>query len=226
MKNPAGFSNERSNYPEIGDDRALSPVNFGQTLLGDSSQLRLSDAYIDEGDFAAMEVATNINQYLESSSEDHNQNQDNETFLDLRAGDLDKADDPIKVYLKEMGKIPLLSKQREIDLSKKIKEGHDIVRDSIFSSTYGVVRIKRIFYVIVSGRKRPSDLLDFPVEISSIDEKDERYLELTQQLIGELKGIGGQVSEKEAQLAENDLGPESRKQIEDALRLHHQEKYL
>ena len=223
MKNPAGFSNERSNYPEIGDDRALSPVNFGQTLLGDSSQLRLSDAYIDEGDFAAMEVATNINQYLESSSEDHNQNQDDETFLDLRAGDLDKADDPIKVYLKEMGKIPLLSKQREIDLSKKIKEGHDIVRDSIFSSTYGVVRIKRIFYVIVSGRKRPSDLLDFPVEISSIDEKDERYLELTQQLIGELKGIGGQVSEKEAQLAENDLGPEPRKQIEDALRLHHQE---
>ena len=223
MKNPAGFSNERSNYPEIGDDRALSPVNFGQTLLGDSSQLRLSDAYIDEGDFAAMEVATNINQYLESSSEDHNQNQDDETFLDLSAGDLEKADDPIKVYLKEMGKIPLLSKQREIDLSKKIKEGHDIVRDSIFSSTYGVVRIKRIFYVIVSGRKRPSDLLDFPVEISSIDEKDERYLELTQQLIGELKGIGGQVSEKEAQLAENDLGPESRKQIEDALRLHHQE---
>ena len=66
MENPAGFSNERSDYPEIGDDRVLSPVNFGQTLLGDSSQLRLSDAYIDEGDFAAMEVATNINQYLES----------------------------------------------------------------------------------------------------------------------------------------------------------------
>lgn len=223
MENPAGFSNERSDYPEIGDDRVLSPVNFGQTLLGDSSQLRLSDAYIDEGDFAAMEVATNINQYLESSSENHNQNQNDETFLDLSAGDLDKADDPIKVYLKEMGKIPLLSKQREIDLSKKIKEGHDIVRDSIFSSTYGVVRIKRIFYVIVSGRKRPSDLLDFPVEISSIDEKDERYLELTQQLIGELKEIGGQVSEKEAQLAKNDLDPKSRKQIEDALRLHYQE---
>ena len=223
MENPAGFSNERSDYPEIGDDRALSPVNFGQTLLGDSSQLRLSDAYIDEGDFAAMEVATNINQYLESSSENHNQNQNDETFLDLSAGDLDKADDPIKVYLKEMGKIPLLSKQREIDLSKKIKEGHDIVRDSIFSSTYGVVRIKRIFYVIVSGRKRPSDLLDFPVEISSIDEKDERYLELTQQLIGELKEIGGQVAEKEAQLAKNDLDPKSRKQIEDALRLHYQE---
>ena len=223
MENPAGFSNERSDYPEIGDDRALSPVNFGQTLLGDSSQLRLSDAYIDEGDFAAMEVATNINQYLESSSEDRNHNQDDEAFLDLSAEDLDKADDPIKVYLKEMGKIPLLSKQREIDLSKKIKEGHDIVRDSIFSSTYGVVRIKRIFYVVVSGRKRPSDLLDFPVESSSIDEKDERYLELTQQLIGELKEIGGQVAEKEAQLAKNDLDPKSRKQVEDALRLHYQE---
>ena len=84
------------------------------------------------------------------------------------------------------------------------------------------MRIKRIFYVVVSGRKRPSDLLDFPVEISSIDEKDEQYLELTQQLIDELKEIGGQVSEKEAQLAKNGLDLKSRKQIEDALRLHHQ----
>ena len=222
MENSADFSNTEGNYLEIADDGIPSSANLSQTLLGDFSQLRLSDAYIDEGDFAAMEIA-NISQYLESENHIRNQNQNDETFLDLSAGELDKTDDPIKVYLKEMGKIPLLSKQREIDLSRKIQEGFDIVRDSIFSSTYGVVRIKRIFYVIVSGRKRPSDLLDFPVEISSIDEKDERYLELTQQLIGELKGIGGQVSEKEAQLAENDLGPESRKQIEDVLRLHHQE---
>ena len=222
MENSADFSNTGDNYSEIADDRTPSSANLSQTLLGDFSQLRLSDAYIDEGDFAAMEIA-NISQYLESENHIRNQNQNDETFLDLSAGDLDKTDDPIKVYLKEMGKIPLLSKQREIDLSKKIQEGFDIVRDSIFSSTYGVVRIKRIFYVIVSGRKRPSDLLDFPVEISSIDEKDERYLELTQQLVGELKEIGGQVSEKEAQLSKNDIDPKSRKQIEDALRLHYQE---
>ncbi|MEC8893393.1 MAG: hypothetical protein VX901_08705, partial [Candidatus Poribacteria bacterium] len=41
-------------------------------------------------------------------------------------------------------------------------------------------------------------------------------------MIDELKEIGGQVSEKEAQLAKNGLDLKSRKQIEDALRLHHQ----
>ena len=169
-----------------------------------------------------MEVA-NINQYLETNCENHEPNQDEETYLDLTVGDLDKADDPIKVYLKEMGKIPLLSKQREIDLSKKIKEGHQIVHDSIFTTTYGVVKIKRIFYIVISGKKRPSDLLDFPIEISSIDEKDKRYLELAQQLIDELKEIGGHISEKEAQLAANNLEPRPRKQIEDTLRLCYQE---
>ena len=197
-------------------------MNFSQTLLDHSSKCRLSDNYIDEGDFVAMEVA-NINQYLESGSEDHNQNHNDETFLDLSIGDLDKADDPIKVYLKEMGKIPLLSKQREIDLSKRIKKGHEIVQDSIFSNDYGIVKIKKILYIVVSGRKRPSDLLDFPIEISSIDEKDARYLELTQQLIHELKEIGAQVSIKEAQLLRNDLPLKSKKQIEDTLKLNHKE---
>ncbi|HIN30716.1 TPA: RNA polymerase sigma factor RpoD [Candidatus Poribacteria bacterium] len=224
MENSADFSNTGDNYSEIADDRTPSSANLSQTLLGDFSQLRLSDAYIDEGDFAAMEIA-NISQYLESENhiQNQNQNQDDETFLDLRAGELDKTDDPIKVYLKEMGKIPLLSKQREIDLSKKIQEGFNIVRDSIFSSAYGVVKIKRIFYIVVSGRKRPSDLLDFPVEISSIDEKDNRYLELTKRLIGELKKIEAQVCEKEIQLTKNNLDRKSRKRIEDGLRLNHEE---
>ncbi|MFP6719805.1 MAG: RNA polymerase sigma factor RpoD [Candidatus Poribacteria bacterium] len=226
MENSADFSNTGDNYLEIADGGTPSAANLSQTLLGDFSQLRLSDAYIDEGDFAAMEIA-NISQYLESENhiqnQNQNQNQDDETFLDLSAGELDKTDDPIKVYLKEMGKIPLLSKQREIDLSKKIQEGFNIVRDSIFSSAYGVVKIKRIFYIVVSGRKRPSDLLDFPVEISSIDEKDNRYLELTKRLIGELKKIEAQVCEKEIQLAKNNLDRKSRKRIEDGLRLNHEE---
>ena len=222
MENSADFSNTGDNYLEFADGGTPSSANLSQTLLGDFSQLRLSDAYIDEGDFAAMEIA-NISQYLESENHIQNQNQDDETFLDLSAGELDKTDDPIKVYLKEMGKIPLLSKQREIDLSKKIQEGFNIVRDSIFSSAYGVVKIKRIFYIVVSGRKRPSDLLDFPVEISSIDEKDNRYLELTKRLIGELKKIEAQVCEKEIQLAKNNLDRKSRKRIEDGLRLNHEE---
>ena len=222
MENSADFSHTGENYLEIADDGIPSSANLSQTLLGDFSQLRLSDAYIDEGDFAAMEIA-NISQYLESENHIRNQNQNDETFLDLSAGELDKTDDPIKVYLKEMGKIPLLSKQREIDLSRKIQEGFDIVRDSIFSSAYGVVKIKRIFYIVVSGRKRPSDLLDFPVEISSIDEKDNQYLELTKRLIDELKKIEAQVCEKETQLTKNNLDRKSRKWIEDGLRLNHEE---
>ncbi|HIO09700.1 TPA: hypothetical protein EYN09_22560, partial [Candidatus Poribacteria bacterium] len=79
MENSADFSNTGDNYSEIADDGTPSSANLSQTLLGDFSQLRLSDAYIDEGDFAAMEIA-NISQYLESENhiQNQNQNQDDE----------------------------------------------------------------------------------------------------------------------------------------------------
>ncbi len=46
--------------------------------------------------------------------------------IDLTPGALERTNDPVRMYLKEMGNVPLLTREREIELSKKIERGKNI----------------------------------------------------------------------------------------------------
>jgi RNA polymerase primary sigma factor len=45
------------------------------------------------------------------------------------------ADDPIRLYLREIGKVSLLSGEEEVDLAKKIEEGEILIEDAVVNST-------------------------------------------------------------------------------------------
>jgi len=48
-----------------------------------------------------------------------------EKEIDLTPGDLSRTDDPVRLYLREMGSVSLLSREGEIELAKKIEEGKE-----------------------------------------------------------------------------------------------------
>jgi RNA polymerase primary sigma factor len=43
---------------------------------------------------------------------------------DLTAGPLDKAMDPVRTYLREMGTVPLLTREQEVAIAKRMERGH------------------------------------------------------------------------------------------------------
>lgn len=47
-----------------------------------------------------------------------------------------RSDSPVRMYLREMGQIPLLTKDEEIEISKKIEYGESIIIDAICSVPY------------------------------------------------------------------------------------------
>ncbi|HWR57638.1 MAG TPA: sigma factor, partial [Thermodesulfovibrionales bacterium] len=49
--------------------------------------------------------------------------------------------DPVKMYLREMGNYPLLRKEDEIVLAKKIEEGMEVIMRSIFSLPFALERL-------------------------------------------------------------------------------------
>jgi RNA polymerase primary sigma factor len=54
-----------------------------------------------------------------------------ENELDLTPGALDKTNDPVRMYLREMGTVPLLTREGEVEIAKRIERGKLAVIKSI-----------------------------------------------------------------------------------------------
>jgi len=54
--------------------------------------------------------------------------------LDLTPGALDKNNDPVRLYLREMGTVPLLKRQDEVAIAKRMERGHLMVLKTISRS--------------------------------------------------------------------------------------------
>jgi RNA polymerase primary sigma factor len=57
-----------------------------------------------------------------------------ERLLDLPADAIGKTDDPVRMYLREMGTIPLLTREGEVEIAKRIEEGQNEVIQAIVAN--------------------------------------------------------------------------------------------
>lgn len=63
----------------------------------------------------------------------------NETYAADDGTEMMIVDDPVKVYLKEIGKVPLLSTDEEIKLAKKMKDGSQYAKDRLAEANLRLV---------------------------------------------------------------------------------------
>jgi RNA polymerase primary sigma factor len=67
--------------------------------------------------------------------------------------------DPAVLYLREMGSVPLLTREREVELAKQIEEGTDQVIDAIFSSPIALRYVLDLGEKVARGELRIQDVL-------------------------------------------------------------------
>ena len=166
------------------------PDDLDDLLQIDLEEINLSEnpADLDEGDLT-MNLKV-INQTADFDTPDYSADEDygdTEDELALDPGKLDKVDDPVKVYLREMGSIALLTKQQEVSLSRQIEDGHREVEEAIFETPIAIAEVRKLLNQILIGKKKASDVLSMDVSSTSANDKEEKYLKKAQELMADLK---------------------------------------
>ena len=87
-------------------------------------------------------------------------------------GDDDQIDDPIRIYLMQMGEIPLLSRAEEIVAAKQIKSARRRFRHIMLATDYVLHAAIDMLKSIRDGKSR----LDRTIEVSVINIREKKRL--------------------------------------------------
>jgi len=92
----------------------------------------------------------------------------------ISVSDFGSVTDPVKMYLREMGMVTLLSREGEVEIAKKIEEGEQDVLKALLETSLGVKYILEFGELIEKGALRPKHVL------RDVDEGDAYVDEMVQ----------------------------------------------
>jgi len=92
-----------------------------------------------------------------------------------------KTGDPVKMYLREMGLVSLLSREGEVEIAKKIEEGAKESMEAVFSVNSSIKEVVNMGAQLKSGTLRVKSLMDNVEDEDGVVEEDmhlERVIKL------------------------------------------------
>jgi RNA polymerase primary sigma factor len=112
---------------------------------------------------------------------DEDQTLDEVDELDLSAGEDEKSADPVRVYLRQMGTVPLLTREQEVTISQRIERGQIKSHKAISRSPIAVEELIKIGEGLADGRLSIRDVVNFSdqADVSEAEDKADEYLQWT-----------------------------------------------
>src|ERR1700739_3700436 len=81
--------------------------------------------------------------------------------LDLTPGTLEKTNDPVRMYLREMGTVPLLTREGEVEIAKRIERGQMRVMKAISRSSIVIREIVALGEDLKRGVRNVKEVVIF-----------------------------------------------------------------
>ncbi|GAB4325180.1 MAG: RNA polymerase sigma factor RpoD [Candidatus Sumerlaeia bacterium] len=146
-----------------------------ESLLEELEQMEID--VIDEKDVEEYEERKRTERARKKAKSDHEE-EDGEGFEDEDNDDVQEdvieqreetaqIDDPVRLYLMEMGKVPLLTREEEVALAKRIEKGRHQILSSISRATVTAREIRALYQRIENNACTLNDVLR-----ANIDEND------------------------------------------------------
>jgi RNA polymerase primary sigma factor len=131
---------------------------------------------------AGIEVVDSEQKYREEKLLERTGEGADELELDLTPGALDKTNDPVRMYLREMGTVPLLTREGEVEIAKRIERGKLAVIKSISRTPTVAKNILQMGEQLKAGERTIRELVIFQDEELTDDRIEERAREVLRQI--------------------------------------------
>jgi RNA polymerase primary sigma factor len=131
---------------------------------------------------------------------------DDEPAAPAATAELARGADPVKLYLKKMGSVSLLTREGEVEIAKRIEAGEIEILRALLASKLGTLAIVELGERLESGRTKVKDVIrGVDEEVSADDEKV--YMEKVLSAISKVKSLVAYQEKNSEKLH----GPEGRK---------------
>ena len=98
--------------------------------------------------------------------------------LDLTPGTLDKTNDPVRMYLREMGTVPLLTREGEVEIAKRIERGQMKVLKTLSRSPLVIQVLFELAGQLKAGKRSIKEVVVFDDDELTEDRVAERLGEV------------------------------------------------
>lgn len=142
-------------------DNVVSPDDIEDVL----QKLEGSNIPVADSDERLLEQAAAV-------AIDEEEATDEDVELDLSAGALEKTNDPVRLYLREMGVVPLLTREGEVAIAKRIERGQLKTQKAISRSPIAVKELLRVGDELETGSANIREIVIFAEQAELTGDED------------------------------------------------------
>src|SRR6202521_5292251 len=181
------------------DDLLSTFERYGIDIYEDLAAAKAARATADPAAIEAPEVESKDELPVAEDSSD----------LDLTPGLLEKTNDPVRMYLREMGTVPLLTREGEVTIAKRIERGQTLV---LKTTTRSPIVIKELVGVAEDLRKGARSIKEI-VQFDDEELTDEKIENKTKQTLKQIDKIAKLYLAGLKQAARLERIPRSKKRV-------------
>jgi len=126
--------------------------------------------------------ASDVDRYKDGKKDADEEEEEKDAKLDI-------LDDPVRMYLKQMGQVPLLTREQEVEISKRIEDAENMVQKFIYKFGFTSRAHLELAQKLIEGRERfDRVILDKKIE------SRERYMKLLPKLCDQVEKASAEVT--------------------------------